>query len=141
LIKIIIFVKTKEINQIKQLNTMIKETLKNAIRSLSNKHRISEKELRIKISKPDNSLKYEVMKNSEVLEETNIATALNLNTIVAFMVGNRLSTIIDTISKQNSISEELVNVRIYTKTEDCEPLLYLFKETNPVKPLNLDEYV
>ena len=120
---------------------MIKETLKNAIRSLSNKHRISEKELRIKISKPDNSLKYEVMKNSEVLEETNIATALNLNTIVAFMVGNRLSTIIDTISKQNSISEELVNVRIYTKTEDCEPLLYLFKETNPVKPLNLDEYV
>ena len=120
---------------------MIKETLKNAIRSLSIKHKISEKELRIKISKPNDNLKYEIMKNSEILEQTNIATALNLNSIVAFMVGNKLNTIIDTISKKNSIPEPLVNVRIYTKTDDCEPLLYLFKETNPVKPLNLDEYI
>jgi len=120
---------------------MIKDTLKTAIRSLSNKHGINEKEIRIKISKPDSSLKYEIMKNSEVLEATNIATALNLNTVVAFMVGNRLNTIVDTIAKQNSIPEELVNVRIYTKTDDCEPLLYLFKETSPVKALNLDDYI
>jgi hypothetical protein len=120
---------------------MIKDTLKTAIRSLSNKHGINEKEIRIKISKPEKSLKYEIMKNSEVLEATNIATALNLNTVVAFMVGNRLNTIVDTIAKQNSIPEELVNVRIYTKTDDCEPLLYLFKETNPVKALNLDDYI
>ena len=58
--------------------------------------------------------------------------------------GNKRSSyevLVDTIAKQNSIPEELVNVRIYTKTDDCEPLLYLFKETNPVKALNFDDYI
>ena len=67
---------------------MIKETLSNAIRSLSNKHEIRLNEVRIKISKKDDSLKYEILRNTDVLEETNLATALNLNTISSFMVGN-----------------------------------------------------
>ena len=120
---------------------MIKDTLKNAIRSLSNKHKISEKDLRIKISKPDDALKYEIMKNSEVLEETNVATALNLNTIVAYMVGNRLNQIIQSVSKDYSVPENVVNLRIYTKSEDCEPLLYLFESKNPVRALNIDEFI
>lgn len=119
---------------------MIKETLKNAIRRLSEKHRVKETDLRIKISKPKDSLKYEIMKNSEVLEETNVATALNLNSIVAFMVDNKLKSIIDTIAKEHSVAENRVNVRIYTKTEDCEPLLYLFDETNAKSSLDINKY-
>jgi hypothetical protein len=120
---------------------MIKETLKNAIRSLSNRHGIGEKEVRIKISKPKDSLKYEIMKNSDVLEETNLATALNLNTITAFMVGNRLNTIVDSISKEYGVPESSMNVRIYTKTDDCEPLLYLFEETTPKQALDIDKFI
>lgn len=119
---------------------MIKETLKNALRRLSEKHGVKETELRIKISKPEDSLKYEIMKNSEILEETNVATALNLNSVVAFMVGNRLKNIIDTIAKEHSVAENRVNVRIYTKTEDCEPLLYLFDETTPKIKLEIDKF-
>lgn len=120
---------------------MIKDTLKNAIRSLSEKHGIKQTELRIKISKPSNSLKYEIMKNSEILEETNVATALNLNSIVAFMVGNRLNAIVDSISKDYSVPESTINIRIYTKTDDCEPLLYLFDDTTAMTALEIDKFI
>ena len=102
---------------------MIKDTLKNAIRSLSNKHGIKEKELRIKISKPKGSLRYEIMKNSEVLEETNVATALNLNTVVAFMVGNRLNAIVDSIAKGGGE----INPYLFSIDPRCnsETLIYL----------------
>jgi hypothetical protein len=120
---------------------MIKNTLQNAIKQLSAKHQIGEKEIRIKISKPNNELKYEIMKNSDVLEETNVATALNLNAVVAFMVGNRLNAIIDSIAKEYKIPENNINVRIYTKTDDCEPLLYLFKDTSPVEALDIDKFI
>jgi hypothetical protein len=120
---------------------MIKDTLKNAIRSLSNKHGVDEKDLRICISRPQSNLKYEIMKNGDILEETNIATALNLNSVVAFMVGNRLSSIIDSISKEFSVESNKINVRIYTKTQDCEPLLYLFNGKTPVAPLELNKFI
>ena len=47
---------------------MIKESLVNAISSLSKKHQIHTSELRIRISKKEDSLKYEIMKNKDILE-------------------------------------------------------------------------
>jgi hypothetical protein len=120
---------------------MIKDTLKSAISSLSKKHQIHTSELRIRISKKEDSLKYEIMKNKDILDETNLATALNLNTITAFMVGNKLNTIIDSLSKNYQVSLSTINVRIYTKTEDCSPLLYLFDGVTPKLPLNLDDII
>jgi hypothetical protein len=120
---------------------MIRETLQNAIRSLSNKHGISEKDLRIAISRPNKNLRYEIMKNGDILEETNIATALNLNSVVAFMVGNRINAIVDSIAKDYKIDQSKLNVRIYTKTEDCEPLLYLFEGKTPVTALDLNKFI
>jgi hypothetical protein len=118
---------------------MIKETLSNAIRSLSNKYEIQPNELRIKISKKNDSLKYEILKNTDVIEETNLATALNLNTISSFMVGNRLNTIIDGLVKEHQVPNESINVRIYTKTDECEPLIYLFDGGKPKQPLDIDK--
>ena len=46
---------------------MIKESLVNAISSLSKKHQIHTSELRIRISKKEDSLKYEIMKNKDIL--------------------------------------------------------------------------
>lgn len=120
---------------------MITETLKSALRSLSKKHEIGEKEVRIKIYKPNGSLKYDIMKNSERLEETNIATALNLNSVVAFMVGNKLNTIFDSLVDDFKIDVKTLNVRIYTKTDDCEPLLYLFDGATPQKQLDINKYI
>lgn len=120
---------------------MIKDTLRNAISSLSKKHGIQERDLRIRISKSDDKLKYEIMDKKDVLEETNVATALNLNSITAFMVGNRINTIVDSLSREFHIPESTLNVRIYTRTEDCEPLLYLFDEKNPKQQLDIDRLV
>jgi hypothetical protein len=119
---------------------MIQETLSNAIRSLSKKHEVEPVDLRIKISKKKDSLRYEIMQKTDVLEETNLATALNLNTIAAFMVGNRLNTIMDGLIKQYNVSEDTINVRIYTKTDDCEPMLYLFDGGKPKQPLDIKEF-
>lgn len=120
---------------------MIKDTLKNAIRSLSTKYEVGQKEVRLKISKPDGSLKYEIMKNSETLGDTNVATALNLGSVVAFMVGNRLNTIVDSLVKEYGVPEKTINVRIYTKTDDCEPLLYLFDGVTPKTALDIDKFI
>ena len=126
---------------------MIKDTLRNAIRSLSKKYGIGEKELRIKISKSLDEkgnyyLKSEIMKNKDELDVTNVATALNLNTIMAFMVGNRLNTILDSLSKEHGISEETLNVRIYTKDEEsCDPMLYLFDDKTPIVALDIDKFI
>lgn len=119
---------------------MIEESLSNAIRSLSNKHKIEPKELRIKISKNKDSLKYEILRNTELLEETNLATALNLNTIAAFMVGNRLYNIVEGLIKQYRIDESSINVRIYTKTDSCQPSLYLFDGGKAKQPLDIKEF-
>lgn len=120
---------------------MIKDTLKNAISLLSKKHKIDVKELRIRISKPEDTLRYDIMKNKEVLEQTNVATALNLNSIVAFMVSNRLSSIIDELIKEYKIESNKINVRIYTKTEDCEPLIYLFDSKEPICSLDINTFI
>lgn len=120
---------------------MIKDTLKNAIKLLSKKHDIDVKELRIKISKPQDTLKYEIMKNKEVLEQTNVASALNLSSIVAFMVSNRLNSIMDDLVKEHKIKTDKINVRIYTKTNDCEPLIYLFDDKEPKCPLDIEVFI
>ena len=98
-------------------------------------------DLRIKISKPNGSLKYEIMKRSDVLEETNIATALNLNTVVAFYVGNKLKAIFESVSKEYNLPENKMNVRIYTKQDDCEPSLYLFDEATAKAQLDLNKFI
>lgn len=125
---------------------MIKETLKTAIRSLSKKYDIGEKEVRLKIFKTADSegkyhLDYSIMKNSEMLEQTNLATALNLASIPAYMVGNRLNSIIDSLVKEYGIPKSSINVRIYTKTDDCEPLLYLFDGVTPKVALDINKFI
>jgi hypothetical protein len=75
------------------------------------------------------------------LEQTNVASALNLTSIVAFMVSNRLNSIIDELVKEHKIETNKINVRIYTKTEDCEPLIYLFEDKEPICLLDIDMFI
>jgi hypothetical protein len=119
---------------------MIKDTLKNAINLLGKKHNVDVKELRIRISKnKDDALKYDIMKNKEVIEQTNVASALNISSIVAFMVSNRLNSIMDSLIKEHKSNN--INVRIYTKTDDCEPLAYLFDNKEPKCPLDIEQFI
>jgi hypothetical protein len=120
---------------------MIKDVLANAISSLSKKHNVKTSDLRIKISKPKKKLHYEILKNVEVIEETNLATALNINTVTAFMVSTRLESIIINLSKEHHIPESTINVRIYSKSEDCSPMLYLYDGVTPKAPLDVDSLI
>jgi len=120
---------------------MIVDILQNAIRKLSAKHETVPTELRIRISKKADNLRYEILRKSEVLEETNLATALNIQPITAFMVGNKLHKIMDKIAMDYGINDETVNVRIYTKKSDCEPLLYLFDGATPRQELDINEFI
>lgn len=120
---------------------MIKDVLRNAISSLSEKHNLATMDLRIKISKPEKKLEYHIMNKGDVIQETNLATALNLNTMVAFMVGNKLSAIMDSLVSKYQIPPSEINVRIYTKSEDCTPLLYLFDGSEAKEKIDLDNLI
>lgn len=117
---------------------MIKDALKNAISSLSEKHNLAPTDLRIKISKPEKKLEYHIMNKGDIIQETNLATALNLNTMVAFMVGNKLSAIMESLVSKYKIAPDKINVRIYTKSEDCSPLLYLFDGSDAKEKIDLE---
>ncbi len=114
--------------------------LQTALSNLSKNLNIAPKELRIRISKPEGKLQYDVMKNADVVKKTNLATALNLNVLEAFILSGKLDEIFSTLSKQNDIYIHSLNVRIFTKTEDCYPSLYLFDDTTPKKVIRLEEF-
>ena len=125
---------------------MIKGTLKNAIRSLAKRYKVGEREIRIKVYKGldergKRCIRCGIMKNSDDLDDINVATALNLMTIIAYQVENKLNEIIDSLSSEYKIPENELNVRIYTKTDDCEPLLYLFDKTKAEKPLDINNFI
>ena len=118
---------------------MIKETLKGAISNLSKKYKIGAKEIRIKISKNGGNLVYDIMNKKDIVDTVTLAQALNLNAIQAFMVGNKLEHIFQKISNVNSVSQDSMNVRIYTIEDDCSPSFYLFDDKNAIRELKYEE--
>ncbi len=114
--------------------------LQRALSNLSKNLNIAPKELRIRISKPEGKLEYEVMKNADVVRKTNLATALNLNVIEAFAVSMKLDSVFADLSKQNGLPINSLNVRIFSKTDDCYPSLYLFDGTTAKKAIRLEEF-
>ncbi len=116
--------------------------LQTALSKLSRDLNIAPKELRIKISKPDGKLEYEVMKGGDIVKKTNLATALNLGVVEAFVVSVKLDDIFSGLSKdkQMPIPINTLNVRIFTKTDDCYPSLYLFDGTTAKKAIRLEDF-
>ncbi len=116
------------------------EDLQRAVISLSEKYDIDPLTLRLKISKPDKDLEYHIMKNSEIIGDTNIATVLNLNTLKAFAVGVKLNQVFNKLADSNQIEKSRMNVRIYIKSvDDTEPHLYLFDDTKAIRKVLIEE--
>ena len=115
------------------------DELKSALKMLSEKYNIEPTKLRIKISMPNKDLKYHIMENGTDIDETNVATALNLNTVKAFGAGIKLNSLFDKLSEKNQINKSNMNVRIFTKSEDFTPEYYLFDNQSPIKKLALED--
>ena len=116
------------------------EELHKAVVSLSEKYDVDPLILRIKISKPNRDLEYHVMRNSEIIDETNIATVLNIMPLKAFVVGVKLNSIFNKLAESNQIEKSRMNVRIYIKSvEDTSPHIYLFDDTKAVRKVALEE--
>ncbi len=118
----------------------MQDTLRNAIRTLSQKYEIEPKKIRIKISKPNKDLVYHIMENGEEIAETNLASALNLSTLKAFAAGIKLNSIFDKLSQNNQINKSTMNARIYTTSDDFSPEIYLFDSTVAKKRLTLEDF-
>ena len=119
---------------------MIEDALKNAIRSLSSRYGIDTLKLRIKISKPEKKLEYHIMQNDKIVDETNVATALNLTSVTAFMVSTKLNSVFKKLSENNHVPQSNMNIRMYTKSpEDCLPQIYLFDGTTAKRKVALEE--
>lgn len=118
---------------------MIQGKLKTAIAKLSEKHNLSIKDIRIKISRIGGKLNYDIMRKGEVLENVTLAQALNLNAFETFMANNKLEQIFERLSNVNSVPQERMNVRIYTESDDCSPLFYLFDGTEAKRSLSYNE--
>ncbi len=118
----------------------MQDTLRNAIRTLSEKYEVDPLKFRINISKPNKDLEYHIMSYNKIISSTNLASALNLGTLKAFAAGIKLNSIFSKLSNENQIEKSRMNVKIYTKSDDFTPLLYLFDGEVAKRKIELAEF-
>ena len=122
--------------------TEIEQTLKEALIRLSETHNIPLTQVRLKISHPE-SMSYKVMSGVQSVADLSLKEALNLTGVLAVLkataIRGYLLKTLTYLSNQNKASITSVDVRIYTKTDDCEPMGYVFIDGKPLRPIGLEE--
>ncbi len=127
----------------------INEVLKESISRLSKQFKIPLTEFRLNISKPDRELICMVTQNLEDVEKIDLKDAVDLKNIKGLklvpiilkqtMLRTKLINTLNYLALQNNTPLRTVDLRIYTKTEDCEPLGYLFINKKAIRKVGLDE--
>ncbi len=116
------------------------DELKHAIKTLSGKYEVDPLSLRIKISRPKKELEYHIMQNAKTLDETNIATVLNMNPAKAFFANVKLTSAFKALSSNSGIDASRMNVRLYIKSlEESRLHVYLFDGTEPKQEVPIED--
>ena len=114
-----------------------------ALKKSSEDSSIDKKDIRIKISITKGFIKDDIrlslMKNTDYLHDLDIKTLLGINALELIFVNTFLCKTLTNFSKELGVSEKDIDARIYTKSDDFTPLVYLYSANKPVRPITMEE--
>ncbi len=118
--------------------------IQDALKKLSDESGIDKKNIRIKLSLEKNrllgnSLKITIMNNKEHVKDIKLGDFIHLNACELIVVGGFLKNTLSKKASESDILIEHINARIFTKTDDCYPSVYLFDLGKPIKEITLQE--
>lgn len=119
--------------------------IQTALKSCSESNGIESKELRVKIYLKKgfitNTVKCSLMRKTDVLGEVNLKDLLGLNPIQSPLVNTYLGNSLSKFASKESITEDNVNGRFFTTSEDFTPRLYLYDGEAPVREIKIEELI
>jgi hypothetical protein len=78
------------------------------------------------------------MQNAEIIDETNVATVLNMIPAKAFFAELKLNSVFKQLSANSNIDSSRMNVRLYVKNDE-KLHVYLFDGVNPKNEVPMEE--
>ncbi len=119
--------------------------IQSALKNCAETNGITNKEVRVRISREKgfivSNVKCHVMKKIDVVNEVKLKDILGLTALEAPLVNTYLSSSLAKFAKNEKISEETVNGRFYTTSEDFKPRLYLYNGEVPVREIRIEELI
>lgn len=104
---------------------------------------IDKKDIRVKIVIDKgfiaNNVKCSLLNKTDFVYDIEIRNLLGLNPMEAILVSKYLSGTLGKLADNENIPKENVNARIYTKSEDFTPSVYLYNLGKAVRPITVEE--
>jgi hypothetical protein len=119
----------------------IESVMRGALLSASKSNNISLQDVRIKMRLNDghNSTDCVTLNKTEEVGELTWAKVLGLKMVLKGVIVGTITKMILTLSEENSIDKNHVNVRVFAKDMKGTPLLYLFDGGKRIKEVNVSE--
>jgi len=86
-----------------------------------------------------NDVKCSLLNKTDFVYDIELRNLLGLNPLQAKLVSNYLSGTLKKLAEKNNIPDKDINARIYTKSDDYLPLVYLYNQGKAIKPITVEE--
>lgn len=117
--------------------------IQNALKKCSLDSGIEKRDIRIKIVIDKgfiaNNVKCSLLNKTDFVYDIEMRNLLGLNPLESTLVSKYLSGTLAKLAEEENIPKENVNARIYTKSEDCTPSVYLYNLGKAVRPITVEE--
>jgi hypothetical protein len=104
---------------------------------------IDKKDVRVKIVIDKgfiaNNVKCSLLNKTDFVYDIEIRNLLGLNPMEALLVSKYLSGTLGKLANNENIPTENVNARIYTKSEDYTPSVYLYNMGKAIRQITVEE--
>lgn len=117
--------------------------IQNALKKCSLDSSIDKKDIRVKIVIDKgfiaDSVRCSLLNKTDFVHDIEIRNLLGLNPMEAILVSKYLSGTLGKLAENENIPKENVNARIYTKSEDYTPSVYLYNSGKAIRPITIEE--
>lgn len=117
--------------------------IQNALKKCSLDSSIDKRDIRVKIVIDKgfiaDSVRCSLLNKTDFVHDIEIRNLLGLNPMEAILVSKYLSGTLGKLAEKENIPKENVNARIYTKSEDYTPSVYLYNLGKAIRPITVEE--
>ena len=119
----------------------IESVMRGALLTASKSNDISLQDVRIKmkLTPSKESTECQTLNKTDIVGELTWSKILGLKVVLKGVIVSTITKILLTLSEQNSIKRDEVNVRVFAKDSNGNPMMYLFDGGKRIKEVNLSE--